>query len=80
MGRGRYVLADEIGTDGQLAMAAVNEDGQLDGLGTPHIDEGVESRADRAPCIEHIIDEHHSLARDIHRQFRRMDDGLVRER
>ena len=31
--RGRDVLTHEVGADGQLAMAAVNEDGELDAAG-----------------------------------------------
>src|SRR5690349_4618265 len=44
LARCRYVLADVIGPDGQLAMAAIDEDGEPDGLGSSEIDERVHRR------------------------------------
>src|SRR5215831_15074421 len=41
------VLADVVGADRQLAVAAIDQDGQLDHLGTPEIDQGIERGPDR---------------------------------
>src|SRR4029450_10118778 len=43
----RQVLADVVGGDRRLAVTAVDEDGELDHLGTSEIDQGVERGADR---------------------------------
>src|SRR3954471_2117259 len=55
--RGRHVLADVIGLDGQLTVAAIHEHDELDFLGTAEIDQGVECRTDRASRIEHVVHE-----------------------
>ena len=48
LARRGHVLAHEVGADGQLTVAAVNEDRQLDGGGAAHVHEGVERGADGA--------------------------------
>src|SRR6185436_742159 len=45
--RGGQVLADVVGANGELAVSAVDQDRQLDHLGTPEIDEGVQRGPDR---------------------------------
>src|SRR4030095_15670336 len=45
----RQVLADVVGADGQLAVPAVDQDGELDHLGASEIDQGVERGPDRPP-------------------------------
>ena len=77
---GRHILADEVCTDRQFAVAAVDEDCELDGLRAAHVDDGIERCADRAARVEHVVDEHDCLARDVDRQFRLMNDWLIRER
>ena len=52
--RGRDVLTHEVGADGQLAMAAVNEDGELDAAGATQVHDGVEGGADGAAGVENI--------------------------
>jgi hypothetical protein len=56
-GRGRQVLADEIGADRKLAMSAVNEYGEPDRARTPVVDERIHRRTDRAAGEEHVVDE-----------------------
>ena len=75
----RHVLADKIRADWQLPVAAVDEYGELDGLRTAHVDDGIESSANRAARVEHIVDEHDGLARDVDRQLRLMDNRLIRK-
>ena len=48
LARGRHVLADVVGPDRQLAMAAVDEHGQADRLGPPEVDQRVHRGPDRA--------------------------------
>jgi hypothetical protein len=73
--RGGEVLADEIGPDGQLAVPAIDHDGELDGLRPSEVDQGVEGRAHRPTREEHVVDEHHRLALDGERDVGGLDDG-----
>ena len=66
--RGGEVLADEVGADRQLAVAAVDQDGQLHGLRPADLGERVERGTDRAAGVEHVVDEHHGLAVDAARR------------
>src|SRR4051812_6328013 len=59
--RGRKVLADVVGTDGQLAVAAVDEDGELDPVGSPVVEKRLDRGADRPPRVEDVVDEHDGL-------------------
>ena len=62
--RGREVLADEVGADRQLAVAAVDQHGELHGPGPAHLGQRVERGPDRAAGVEHVVDQHHGLAVD----------------
>src|SRR4051812_21707607 len=55
--RGREVLADVVGADRQLAVAAVDEDGELNAGGTAVVEERLDGRANRAPRVEDVVDE-----------------------
>src|SRR5260221_3377025 len=72
-------LADDIGVDGKLAVAAVDEDGQLHRLGTAEIDECIEGGPHGAPRVEHIVDQHDDLVVDRLRQLRRLHQRLRRD-
>ena len=61
---GREVLADVVGADRELAVAAVDEDGEPHRGGTPVVGEGVERGADGAPAVEDVVDEDDGLAVD----------------
>ena len=54
---GRHVLADVVGADRELAVAPVDEHGQLDGTRTPVLGHGVERGADGAPGEQDVVDE-----------------------
>ena len=62
---GGDVLADIVGPDRQLAVAAVDEDGKLDALGAAEVDHGVEGGADRPAGEEDVVDEDDALAGDV---------------
>src|SRR5690349_132394 len=55
---GWQVLADVVRADGELAVAAVGEHGQLHALGPAVAEERVDRRADRAAGVEDVVDEH----------------------
>jgi hypothetical protein len=74
-GFGRYVLSHEVGADGQLAMAAVDQDGQTDGPGTAVVDERVHRGTDGASGEEHVVNEHDDLVIDGE-----VEGGLVNDR
>src|SRR6059058_1256951 len=59
--RGREVLADIVGPDRQLAVAAVDEDGELDPVGPAVVEERLDRGADRPAGVEDVIDEHDGL-------------------
>jgi hypothetical protein len=58
----RKVLADEIRPDGQLTMAPVDNDGQLNNGGAPQISKRVESRSDGATGVQDVINKDDSHA------------------
>ena len=59
------VLADVVGPDRQLAVAAVDHHGELHRPGPAVGVEGVEGGADRAAGEEHVVDQHHDGAVDV---------------
>ena len=65
---GGQVLADVVGADRQLAVAAVDQDGELDRLGPPEVAERVEGGPDRAAGVEHVVDEDDDAAVDALRR------------
>src|SRR5262245_12939111 len=62
--RGGQVLADVVGANGQLPVAAVDEHGELHHLGAAEVDHGVERGADRASGEEDIVHEDDALVLD----------------
>ena len=74
--RGGQVLADVVGLDGQLAVAAVHEDDQLNRLRPPEIDESVERRARRPPGVEHVVHQQNLASVDGKRNLRAAYDRL----
>src|ERR1051326_7664037 len=63
--RRRNVFADEVRFDRQLAMAAIDEHGELNPLRPAEIVERIHRRANRAAFEEDVVDEHHGLAGDV---------------
>ena len=74
--RGDERAADVVGPDGQLAVAAVDEHGQLDARGSAEVDQLVERGADRAAGEEDVVDEHHGAAVDREEDVGALGDGL----
>src|SRR4051812_15923959 len=75
LGRGD-LLAHEIRLNGQLAMAAVDEHGELDRLGTAEVDQLVEGGAHRAAGVEHVVAEHDDAVVERARQVGALHLGL----
>ena len=61
------VLPHVVGPNGQLTVAAVDHDGQLDGPCPTEVVEGVQGGADGAAREEDVVDEHHDLAGQVAR-------------
>ena len=55
--RGGHVLADVVGAQRQLAVAAVDEHGELHGAGPADVAQRVQGRADGPTGIEDVVDE-----------------------
>src|SRR5205807_4927599 len=66
---GGQVLADVVGADGQLAVAAVGEHGELHALGTAVAEERLDRSPDRPAGVEDVVDEDagHALEREVER-------------
>src|SRR5581483_4778587 len=62
--RGRQVLAHIVGPDRELAMAAVDQDRELDGPRAAEVVKGVERSADRSARVQHVVDQDDGLAVD----------------
>src|SRR5690606_9051277 len=58
------VLADVVGADGQFAVAAVDEDGELHRARAPDVVQRVEGGADGPAGEEHVVDEDDQAAVD----------------
>ena len=72
--RGRQVLADVVGADRQLAVAAVDEHRELDAGRAAEVEERVDRRAHRAPGVEHVVDDHDRAAVDREVELGGVDD------
>src|SRR2546423_2142655 len=57
--RGGHVLAHVVRADGELSVAPVDEDRQLDRPGPPELDEGLHGGTGGAPVVDHVVDQHH---------------------
>jgi len=68
--------ADESGLDGEFAVAAVDEDEELDARGAAVIEEGVERGADGAAGIEDVVHKDDVFAGDVEGDVSGADDGL----
>ena len=76
LARGRQVLADVVGADRQLAVAAVGEHGELDALGAPVVEERVDRRPHGAAGEQHVVDEHDRAPVEVEVEVRGVDDRL----
>jgi hypothetical protein len=62
---GGDIFSNEIGFDGEFAMSAVDEDGELDTPGPAEIVQGIHGGADGATAEEDVIDEDYGFAGDV---------------
>ena len=76
----RHVLADVVGADGQLAMAAIDEHRQADGRGRPKSTSASMRGADRAAGVEHVVDDHERRRLEVERQVGALDDAAAAPR
>jgi hypothetical protein len=68
-------LPDEVRLDGEFAVTAVNEHGELNPARTAKVVQGVERRAGSAAAEQNVVHEHDVLAGDIERDRGRMHLG-----
>src|SRR5919197_4523463 len=80
LARGRQVLADVIGSDRELAVATVDEDGELDPVGPAVVEERLDRSPDRPAGVEDVVDEDDGLTLEREIERGRADDGLRMER
>src|SRR5919202_6160414 len=73
---GREVLADVVGADRQLAMAAVRQHGQLDTRWPAVVEECLDRGADRPACVENVVDEDAGHPVEPEVELRVADEGL----
>src|SRR5919204_3339515 len=73
---GREVLADVVGADRQLAVAAVGQHGQLNLRGSTVCEQRLDRGPDRPSRVEDVVDEDHRLALEREVEPRGADDGL----
>ena len=71
--RGRKVLADVVGADRKLAVAAVDEHGELDPLGPAVVEQRFDRGADRPAGVEDVVDEDDPHAVEREGQLGRAD-------
>src|ERR1700761_1864149 len=76
LARGRQVLADVVGAEGKLAVAAVAEDGELDALGAAIVEERLDRGADGAAGEEDVVDEDDRAGREVEVDVGVADDRL----
>ena len=68
--RSGYILAYVIGAYGELAVASVDENQELNGTGSPEIDESIKCGTDGAPGKEDVVDEDYVAIGDAARYGR----------
>ena len=74
--RGGQVLADVVGPDRQLAVAAVGDDGELDARRAAVVEERLDRGADRAAGVEDVVDEDAGAALEREVELRVADERL----
>ena len=75
--RGRQVLADVVGADRQLAVAAVGEHGELHARRAAVVEQRLDRGADGAAGEEHVVDDHDRQPGDVEVDVRGVQDGRV---
>src|SRR5438477_485132 len=67
------VRVDDVRLDRQFAPAAIDEHGEGDAPWPPEVRQLVERGADGAAGVQHVVDDDHVLAVDVHRDSGRPD-------
>ena len=62
--RSGYILAHVVGADGELTVASVDENEELNGTGSPEIYQGIECGSDGASGKQDVVDEDYVAAGD----------------
>ena len=73
---GRQVLADVVGPDRELAVAAVGEHRELDPLRAAVVEQGVDRRPRGAAGEQDVVDQDHGAAVELEVEVRGVDDRL----
>src|SRR5204862_7883357 len=73
---GRQVLADVVGADRELAVAAVDEDGELDARGPAVVEQRLDGGADRPAGVEDVVDADAGAALEREVERRSTDERL----
>ena len=76
-GGGGDVATGVGGLDGEFAVAAVDEDEELDAFGAAVVEEGVERGADGAAGVEDVVEQDDVAAVDVEADRAGGDDGAV---
>src|SRR5262245_23944522 len=74
--RGRKVLADVVGPNRKLPVAAIDEDGELDPVRAAVVEQGFDRRANRSAGVEDVVDEDDGLAFEREVERSRTHDRL----
>ena len=74
LARRRQVLADVVGADRQLAVAAVGEHGELHARRAAVVEQGLDRRAHGAPGVQHVVHDHDGQPVDREVEVRGVDD------
>ena len=74
---GRQVLADVVGAERQLAVAAVGQDGELHARRPAVVEQRLDRRAHGAPGEEHVVDDDHGRPGHVEVQVRGVDGRRV---
>src|SRR5205085_9431409 len=78
--RRRQVLADIVRPDRQLAMASVDDHGELNARRPAVVEERLDRRADRAPGVEDVVDEYDGPPAEREVELGRVHERLRGER
>src|SRR6266540_4600824 len=70
-----HALADVVRLDGNLAVPPVDQHGETNGTRPAEVDQAVQCRADRAPCVEDVVAQDNRAAVQVE-----IDLGLAQQR
>ena len=75
----RDALADVVGLDRELAVPAVDQDGEADRPRAAEVDDAVERRPDRPPGVEHVVAQQDRAAVQVEVDLGLLQQGLRRD-